>query len=95
MEFVRIHTSMIETHKRTLARAISYRIIATAVTAFFTGLSAAILLHIVLTLIHYASERVWLRIKWGMIRDEEFHDTGYASHSVHMTGKSSNNSVGH
>lgn len=54
-----------ETHKRTLARAISYRIIATAITALFTGVGKAILLHIILTLVHYAMERLWLRVKWG------------------------------
>lgn len=57
---------MIELHKRTLARAISYRIIATAITAFFTGISAAIALHIILTLVHYIMERIWLNINWGL-----------------------------
>ncbi len=55
-----------ESHKRTLARAISYRIIATAITAIFTGLGKAIALHIILTLVHYAMERVWLKINWGL-----------------------------
>ena len=54
-----------ETHKRTLARAISYRIIATLITACFTGLTTAVLLHILLTLVHYVMERVWLKIDWG------------------------------
>ena len=54
-----------ELHKRTLARAITYRIVATAITAFFTGISAAIVLHIILTLVHYLMERMWLKIQWG------------------------------
>lgn len=58
---------MAETHKRTLARAITYRIVATAITALFTGISKAIALHIILTIVHYAMERIWLRIKWGRI----------------------------
>lgn len=56
---------MTEMHKRTMARAISYRVVATAITALFTGISAAIVLHIILTLVHYAMERAWLKIKWG------------------------------
>lgn len=56
---------VMETHKRTLARAISYRIIATGITAFFTGVGAAIVLHVILTLVHYAMERMWLKVKWG------------------------------
>lgn len=58
---------MSETHKRTLARAITYRVVATAITALFTGIGKAIALHIILTIVHYAMERVWLRIKWGRI----------------------------
>lgn len=58
---------MIETHKRTLTRAITYRIIALLITAVWTGLSAAIVIHIVLTLVHYVHERVWLKINWGKI----------------------------
>lgn len=54
-----------ESHKRTLARAITYRIVATAITAFFTGVGAAIVLHIILTLVHYIMERMWLKIEWG------------------------------
>lgn len=78
---------MIETHKRTLARAISYRIIATAITALITGLGTAVLIHILLTLIHYAMERIWLRVQWGMVSEEHRLNDGSApSHSVHMTG---------
>ena len=56
-----------ETHKRTMARAISYRIVATLITAIWTGLSSAIVIHLVLTAVHYAMERTWLKIKWGRI----------------------------
>ena len=58
---------MIETKKRTLARTISYRIVALLITAIWTGLADAIIIHIVLTLIHYVFERIWLRIKWGRV----------------------------
>jgi thiamine transporter ThiT len=56
-----------ETKKRTIVRTISYRIIALLVTAIWTGLNNAIIIHIILTLIHYILERIWLTIKWGKI----------------------------
>lgn len=59
---------VMETHKRTLARTVSYRVIATLITAYFTGLTTAVLLHILLTLVHYLMERVWLKIEWGKIK---------------------------
>lgn len=58
---------MMETHKRTIVRTISYRITALLITAIWTGLSDAILIHIVLALLHYTMERMWLKIKWGKI----------------------------
>lgn len=58
---------MVETYKRTLTRAVSYRLIALLITALWTGLGTAIAIHLVLTLIHYMHERVWLKIKWGKI----------------------------
>lgn len=54
-----------ETHKRTFARTVSYRVVATLITAYFTGLTTAVFLHILLTLVHYLMERVWLKIEWG------------------------------
>ena len=58
---------MTETHARTWARAISYRIVATLITAAFTGLGTAILIHVLLTVIHYVMERFWLRVNWGNV----------------------------
>jgi uncharacterized membrane protein len=56
---------MTESHKRTIARTIFWRILATLITIPFTGLSTAILLHVLLTVIHYFYERAWLKINWG------------------------------
>ena len=53
-----------ESHKRTIARAISWRIVATIVTAIWTGLSDAILINIFMTVAHYIHERIWLKLKW-------------------------------
>ena len=57
---------MIETHKRTWTKAIVYRILAVTITTFFTGISTAIMLHLVLTALYYAHERTWLKIQWGL-----------------------------
>jgi len=56
---------MIETHKRTIVRAITWRIVATLVTAAWTGLSGAIIINIFMTVAHYIHERLWLRLSWG------------------------------
>lgn len=56
---------MTETHKRTILRALSWRIVATLVTAAYTGISGAIVINIWMTLAHYIYERIWLKIHWG------------------------------
>lgn len=55
-----------ETHKRTLIRAASWRVTATATTALFTGIEGAIVINIIMTVVHYVHERVWLKFKWGL-----------------------------
>ena len=54
-----------ETKTRTVARTISYRIIALLITTIWTGLSDAVLIHIILTAVHYIMERIWLKVQWG------------------------------
>ena len=58
---------MTETHARTLARTITYRIIAMLITSLWTGLGNAGAIHIVLAMVQYVMERVWLKINWGKI----------------------------
>jgi uncharacterized membrane protein len=58
---------MSETHARTVARTVSYRIVAMLITALWTGLGNAVIIHVVLAAVHYVMERVWLKIKWGRI----------------------------
>lgn len=60
-----METTLTETHKRTIVRAITWRIVATLVTAAWTGLSGAIIINIFMTVAHYIHERLWLRLKWG------------------------------
>jgi len=54
-----------ETKQRTIVRTISYRIIALLITALWTGLSDAVVIHVVLTAVHYIMERLWLKVNWG------------------------------
>lgn len=61
---------MTETHKRTIIRAITWRIVATLVTAIWTGLSGAIIINIFMTIAHYIHERLWLKFNWGKISNE-------------------------
>lgn len=56
-----------ELQKRTIVRTVSYRIIALLITAIWTGLGDALIIHIILTVVHYIMERSWLKIKWGKI----------------------------
>jgi hypothetical protein len=56
---------MTETHIRTLARTLSYRFAAVAITTLWTGLGQAIAIHIVLAALHYVMERIWLQVNWG------------------------------
>ena len=55
-----------ETHKRTITKAISYRLVALCATALMVGLKEAVSIHIVLTVIYYICERIWLKITWGL-----------------------------
>jgi hypothetical protein len=57
---------MTETHARTWARTLSYRIAAMLITALWTGLGEAVAIHFVLALLQYVMERIWLRIRWGI-----------------------------
>lgn len=56
---------MTESHKRTIARAITWRITATVITGLYTGLAGAIIINIWMTFAHYIHERAWLKIEWG------------------------------
>lgn len=56
-----------ETHQRTIIRAIGWRFVAVVLTIPFTGLSTAILIHVFLTIAHYSYERIWLKINWGKL----------------------------
>jgi adenylylsulfate kinase len=70
-------SDIVETHKRTIARMISYRLTAWLFTIFWTYLflgnigeatGFATVLHILLSVDYYIHERIWLKIKWGFKR---------------------------
>jgi adenylylsulfate kinase len=67
-----------ETHSRTIARMISYRITAWLFTILWTYMFTnnisqatgfATLLHILLSVDYYIHERIWLKVKWGLEND--------------------------
>jgi uncharacterized membrane protein len=58
---------MSETHTRTIARTVTYRIAALLITALWTGLGDAVAIHFVLAILQYIMERVWLKINWGKL----------------------------
>jgi hypothetical protein len=58
-----------ETHFRTIIRTIAYRLVALLITAIWTGLGDAVAIHIVLAMVQYVMERIWLKVKWGLKND--------------------------
>jgi uncharacterized membrane protein len=66
-----------ETKKRTIARMLTYRLTAWLFTIFWTYLFTdnitsatgfATILHILLSIDYYIHERIWLKVKWGVIK---------------------------
>lgn len=60
---------MSETHSRTLVKAITWRIIATLIAAWWVGFEIAIIMNIVQTVAYYFHERVWIKIRWGKVKE--------------------------
>lgn len=57
-----------DTVKRSIVKTLFFKIVTTSVTAFFTGIGTAILLHLILTAFYLMYERFWNRIVWGKIK---------------------------
>jgi len=55
---------MKEKQIRTIARILSYRISALLLTSIITGLQEAVIIHILLTALHYIVEIIWSKINW-------------------------------
>ena len=56
---------MTERHVRTIIRALTFRIFAFLISALWTVLGDAFIIHVILSALHYIHERIWLKIKWG------------------------------
>lgn len=70
---------MSETKQRTILRMVTYRLTAWAFTIFWTWLimgdlakstGFATVLHLLLSVDYYIHERIWLKIKWGIIKKD-------------------------
>jgi uncharacterized membrane protein len=70
---------MVETKQRTIARMLTYRLTAWSFTILWTWLFTgdiakstgfATVLHILLSIDYYIHERIWLKIKWGTIKQK-------------------------
>jgi uncharacterized membrane protein len=57
---------MIETHSRTVAKAVSYRLMAIVSSVIMIGWESAVYVEISKTFVFYVCERVWLKSSWGM-----------------------------
>ena len=57
--------SMTETKLRTIARGLTYRFFGILITAVWTGLEASLMIHVILSVLYYIHERLWLKVKWG------------------------------
>ena len=71
-----------DTHKRTIAKTISWRIIAIIITVlgiylfghpWSLALSAGVIINIIKTFFYYAHERVWAEIYWQHIKKQDSH----------------------
>lgn len=60
-----------ETTIRTIVKTIGFKIVTTLITAMFMGLGGAIKLHIILTLVYLLYEKLWIRINWGKIINQQ------------------------
>lgn len=58
---------------RTIIKTLFFKILTTSATVWITGMGIgkAVGLHIILTLIYLAYERVWNNIQWGKSQSQE------------------------
>jgi len=54
-----------ETKTRTIIRAITFRLIALAITIPIVGLKIAIGIQLILLVAYYFHERLWMKVEWG------------------------------
>lgn len=54
-----------ETRTRTITRAITFRLIALAITTPIVGLKIAVGIQLILLFAYYFHERLWMKVNWG------------------------------
>lgn len=64
-------SSMYETHARSLAKSVTYRLLAIISSIVMVGWVSAIYVEITKTFIFYACERLWLKVSWGIEHQQE------------------------
>lgn len=62
---------MYETHARSLAKSVTYRLLAIISSIIMVGWVSAIYVEITKTFIFYACERLWLKVSWGIEHQQE------------------------
>ena len=55
----------LETWQRSVAKSVFYRIIATVVVAYWTGIESAVWLAVIQTVLFIVNDRLWQFISWG------------------------------
>ena len=60
-----------ETHQRTMARAVSYRILAVLSSFVMVGVASGIVIEVAKTLVYYVMERLWLLTSWQIQQGQE------------------------
>jgi uncharacterized membrane protein len=60
-----------ETHQRTMARAVSYRILAELSSFVMVGVASGIVIEVAKTLVYYVMERLWLLTSWQIQQGQE------------------------
>lgn len=59
-----------ETHTRTWTRVLLYKAVAFAITSYWAGMGGALVIQIILTIVQYIMERAWLKVNWGLKRND-------------------------
>ena len=55
-----------ETHTRTWVRVLLYKAVAFGITSVWAGVSGALAIQIILTVVQVIMERAWLKVNWGL-----------------------------
>lgn len=57
---------------RSVVKTLFFKLITTSITAIFTGVGNAIMIHLILTVVYLVYERIWNKVNWGRIEHKEY-----------------------